>query len=275
MPDLMIRPVTACIGAEISGIDLREDLPQSTIDALEAALYEHLVLFFRDQPITIEQQIAFAGRFGELVVHPFGPKHPDHPEIIVLDQIEPKGEGADEWHADTTFTKEPPMASVLRAVKLPALGGDTGFASMIAAYEALSPPIRELIDDLRAVHDITGNVVRANRHGKSSLSLAEALEMSPPVSHPIVRTHPKSGRKALYVYGVAVSRIEGLTERENEALLPLLCEHVRSPEFQCRFHWEPDSIAFWDNRAVQHCGIADYTEQRIMHRATLRGDVPR
>ena len=99
--------------------------------------------------------------------------------------------------------------------------------------------------------------------------------MSPPVSHPIVRTHPKSGRKALYVYGVAVSRIEGLTERENEALLHLLCEHVRSPEFQCRFHWEPDSIAFWDNRAVQHCGIADYTEQRIMHRATLRGDVPR
>lgn len=275
MADPRIRPVTGCIGAEVSGIDLREDLPQSTIDVLEAALHEHLVLFFRDQSITVEQQIAFTSRFGELAVHPFGPKHPDHPEIIVLDQVEPKGEGADEWHADTTYTQEPPLGSVLRAVRLPPLGGDTGFASMFAAYDALSPAIQEMLDELRAVHDVTGNVVRANRFGDSSLSLAEALELSPPVSHPVIRTHPQSGRKALYVYGVAVSRIEGLSERENEAILPFLCEHVRSPEFQCRFHWEPDSIAFWDNRAVQHCGIPDYTERRIMHRATLRGDVPR
>jgi taurine dioxygenase len=274
MSNLQIRRVTGCIGAEVSGVDLREDLPQSIIDSIESALHEHLVLFFRKQPITVEEQIAFASRFGELSVHPFGPKHPDHPEIIVLDQVEPKGEGADVWHADTTYVEEPPLGSILRAVQLPAVGGDTGFASMFAAYEALSPAIREFIADLRAVHDITGNVVRANRFGDSSLSLAEALEMSPPVSHPVVRTHPRSGRKGLYLYDVAVSRIEGLTERENEAILPFLCEHVRSPEFQCRFRWEPDSIVFWDNRAVQHCGIADYHERRIMHRATLRGDVP-
>ena len=275
MADLEIRPVTGCIGAEIRGVDLREDLPQSTIDTLRAALLEHLVLFFRDQPITVEQQVAFTARFGELVVHPFGPKHPDHPEIIVLDQVAPKGEGADVWHADTTYVPEPPLGSVLRAVQLPTTGGDTGFVNMIAAYEALSPPIRELIDDLRAVHDITGNVVRANRFGDSSMSLEEALAAWPPVSHPVVRTHPESGRKALYVYDVAVSQIEGLTERESQALLPLLCEHVRSPEFQCRFRWEPGSIAFWDNRAVQHCGVPDFTERRVMHRATLKGDVPR
>lgn len=275
MPDPEIRPVTGCIGAEIRGLDLREDLPQSTIDTLRAALLEHLVLFFRDQPITVEQQVAFTARFGELVVHPFGPKHPDHPEIIVLDQVAPKGEGADVWHADTTYVPEPPLGSVLRAVQLPTTGGDTGFVNMIAAYEALSPPIRELIDDLRAVHDITGNVVRANRFGDSSMSLEEALAAWPPVSHPVVRTHPESGRKALYVYDVAVSQIEGLTERESQALLPLLCEHVRSPEFQCRFRWEPGSIAFWDNRAVQHCGVPDFTERRVMHRATLKGDVPR
>jgi taurine dioxygenase len=274
MGEFEIRPLTACIGAEILGIDLSEDLPQSSIDALHAALLEHLVLFFRKQPISDEQQIAFTSRFGELMLHPFGPRHPDHPEIIVLDQVAPKGEGADAWHSDTSFIPEPPLGSVLRAVQLPPLGGDTCFASMIAAYEALSPGIRELIDELRAVHDITGNVVRASRYGDSSLSLEEALEQWPPVSHPVVRTHPVSGRKGLYVYGVAVSRIEGLSERENAWLLPLLFNQISSPEFQCRFHWEPDSIAFWDNRVVQHCGIPDYDERRIMHRATLRGDVP-
>ena len=274
MGDLEIRPLTSCIGAEIAGIDLRQDLPDSTIREIESALHQHLVLFFRKQPISLEQQIAFTRRFGELLVHPFGPSHPDHPEIIVLDQKAPKGEGADEWHADTTYIPEPPLGSVLRAVELPPLGGDTCFASMIAAYEALSPPIKQLVDGLRAVHDITGNLVRAAGAGKSSLSLQDALEKWPPVSHPVVRTHPKSGRKALYVYSVAVKRIEGLTERESDALLRFLCDHINSPQFQCRFRWEPDSIAFWDNRAVQHLAIPDYQERRVMYRASLRGDVP-
>lgn len=275
MADFEIRPMTTCIGAEIAGIDLREDLPDRTIRALEDALHQHLVLFFRKQPITLEQQIAFTRRFGELMVHPFGPSHPDHPEIIVLDQKAPKGEGADEWHADTTFIPEPPLGSVLRAVQLPPLGGDTCFTSMFAAYEALSAPIKQLVDGLRAIHDITGNLVRAAQAGKSSLSLHEALEKWPPVSHPLVRTHPHSGRMALYVYSVAVKRIEGLSEKESDSLLRFLCEHINSPQFQCRFRWETDSIAFWDNRAVQHLAVPDYTERRIMARATLRGDVPR
>jgi len=275
MADFTLRPLTACIGAEISGIDLREDLPDRTIRALESALHEHLVLFFRKQAITLEQQIAFTRRFGELLVHPFGPAHPEHPEIIVLDQRAPKGEGADEWHADTTYIPEPPLGSVLRAVELPPVGGDTCFASMIAAYEALSPPIKQLVDGLHAYHDITGNLVRAAQAGKSSLSLQEALVQWPPVLHPVVRTHPRSGRKALYVYSVAVKRIEGLSEPESDALLRFLCEHINSPRFQVRFHWEPDSIAFWDNRSVQHLAIPDYQERRIMYRATLKGDVPR
>ncbi|MBK7950750.1 MAG: TauD/TfdA family dioxygenase [Deltaproteobacteria bacterium] len=275
MADFEIRPMTTCIGAEIAGIDLREELPDRTIRALEDALHRHLVLFFRKQPITLEQQIAFTRRFGELMVHPFGPSHPDHPEIIVLDQKAPKGEGADEWHADTTFIPEPPLGSVLRAVQLPPLGGDTCFTSMFAAYETLSPPIRQLVDGLRAIHDITGNLVRAAQAGKSSLSLQDALTKWPPVSHPLVRTHPRSGRKALYVYAVAVKRIEGLSEKESDSLLRLLCEHINSPQFQCRFRWEPDSIAFWDNRAVQHLAVPDYPERRVMVRSTLRGDIPR
>lgn len=275
MADFEIRPMTTCIGAEIAGIDLREELPDRTIRALEDALHRHLVLFFRKQPITLEQQIAFTRRFGELMVHPFGPSHPDHPEIIVLDQKAPKGEGADEWHADTTFIPEPPLGSVLRAVQLPPLGGDTCFTSMFAAYETLSPPIRQLVDGLRAIHDITGNLVRAAQAGKSSLSLQDALTKWPPVSHPLVRTHPRSGRKALYVYAVAVKRIEGLSEKESDSLLRLLCEHINSPQFQCRFRWEPDSIAFWDNRAVQHLAVPDYPERRVMLRSTLRGDIPR
>lgn len=274
MAELEIRPVTQCIGAEIVGVDLRRELTAAAVREIEDALHRHGVLFFRNQPITLDQQIAFTGRFGELFTHPFGPGHSDHPEIIVLDQRAPRGEGADEWHADTTFVPEPPLGSVLRAVELPPLGGDTCFASMFAAYEALSPPIRQLVDGLRAVHDITGNLVRAAQAGKSSLTLADALSKWPPVSHPLVRTHPRSGRKALYIYSVAVKRIEGLSEPESDALIKLLCEHINQPRFQCRFRWEPDSIAFWDNRAVQHLAVPDYQERRVMWRSTLKGDAP-
>lgn len=274
MAQLEVRPVTQCIGAEIAGVDLREALSSEAVHTLEDALHRYGVLFFRKQPITLAQQIAFTRCFGELFTHPFGPGHPEHPEIIVLDQRAPKGEGADEWHADTTFIPEPPLGSVLRAVELPPLGGDTCFASMFAAYEALSAPIRRLVDGLRAVHDITGNLVRAAQAGKSSLSLSEALSKWPPVSHPLVRTHPRSGRKALYLYSVAVKRIEGLSEPESDALIKLLCEHINQPRFQCRFRWEPDSIAFWDNRAVQHLAVPDYQERRVMWRSTLKGDVP-
>jgi taurine dioxygenase len=273
-PGFELFPVTTVLGAEVSGIDLRDELPQSTIDALESALLEHGVLFFRNQPITPAQHVAFSARFGELLVHPFGHVHPENPEIVILDQVRPVGEGTDIWHCDTSYLPEPPMGSVLRPVELPTRGGDTCFASATAAFEALSPAMQEMIDGLQAVHDIAVPMERAIRYGDSRLSVEEARAEFPPFSHPVVRTHPVTGRKALFVTRNATTHIEGIPERESEWLLPFLCDHLRSPSFQCRFHWEPDSIVFWDNRATQHYAIPDYDERRIMHRTTLLGDRP-
>jgi taurine dioxygenase len=270
-----IRPVTRTIGAEVGGLDLQEPLRDEDVAVLRGALLDHLVLFFRDQHIDDEQQLAFALRFGPMHVSPLQTVHQDAPEIVVLDQVHPVGEGADEWHSDNTFIAEPPMASILRAVQLPELGGDTCFASMYAAYEALSPPMRAFVDGLRGVHDITRSLQKAIRDGHSTLDLPATQEKCPPVEHNVVVTHPETGRKALFLNRNSTTHLVGLTERENDVLLPFLFDHVRSPEFQCRFHWEPGSIAFWDNRAVQHYAVADYRERRIMHRATIAGPVAR
>ena len=271
---ITIRPVTPTIGAEVSGVDLRVPLSPSEVETLEQALLDHLVLFFRDQDITPAQQIAFGRCFGELCYPPFMTDHGDDPALLVLDQTNPKGEGTDVWHSDNTFMREPPLGSILKAERLPALGGDTCFASAYAAYDALSPAIQDFVSELRAVHDLTATLERANRDGHTQLDVAAVLEKSPPVEHPVVRTHPATGRKALFVNRNSTTRIVGLSERENEVLLPFLCDHVCSPAFQCRFRWAPHSIAFWDNRSAQHLAVADYHERRVMHRVTIAGDVP-
>jgi taurine dioxygenase len=273
-PGFEILPVTPVVGAEVRGLDLREPLTPATVRALEQALLDHGVLFFRDQRLTPAQQVAFSARFGPLLHHPFGHVHPDHPELVILDQVRPVGEGTDIWHCDTSYLPEPPMGAVLRAVELPSRGGDTCFASATAAYEALSPAMQEMLEGLRAVHDIAVPMLRALRFGDSRLSVEEARAKFPPVSHPVVRTHPRTGRKALFVTRNATTHIEGLPERESEWLLPFLCDHLRSPRFQCRFRWKPDSLVFWDNRATQHYAIPDYDERRLMHRTTLCGDAP-
>jgi len=272
MSPLRIRPVTATIGAEIEGIDLRQPLDASTRDALLDALMTHHVLFFRDQEITPEHQVAFAKQFGPISYPPFAPKYGTNPEYIVLDQTSPKGEGADAWHSDNTFMSEPPMGSVLHAVMIPEVGGDTCFANAVAAYEALSEPIRKLIDGLCAVHDITKPLKKGIEAGHATADLAEVQAQWPPVSHPIVRTHPVTGRKALYVNRNSTTHIEGLSERENEALLPLLMDQIRSPDFQCRFTWDTNSVAFWDNRSTQHFAVPDYATRRVMHRVTIAGE---
>jgi len=272
---IAVEKLTPIIGAEISGVDLRGPLADEDAAAIRQAWLDHLVLFFRDQRIDDEQQLAFALRFGPMDVSPLQTVHQDAPEIVVLDQLHPVGEGADEWHSDNTFLRDPPVASILRAVQLPELGGDTCFASMYAAYEALSPALREMLDGLRAVHDITRPLQKAIRDGHSSLDLATMQAQCPPVEHNVVVTHPETGRKALFVNRNSTTRLVGLTERENDVLLSFLFDHVRSPEFQCRFHWAPGSIAFWDNRAVQHYAVADYYERRVMHRATIAGPVAR
>jgi taurine dioxygenase len=266
-----VRPLTAAIGAEVSGVDLRRTLDDDTVAAIRAALLRHLVVFFRDQPLSDEEHLAFATRFGPLSVPPLTTRYQDRPAVTVLDQVSPKGEGADEWHSDNTFMDHPPMGSILRAVSLPSVGGDTCFASMYAAYEALSAPVRAFVDELVAVHDITKPMRKAIAAGHTTLGLAEMQERWPPVEHPVVVTHPESGRRALFVNRNSTTHLVGLTERENETLLTFLLDHVRSPEFQCRFHWEPDSIAFWDNRSVQHYAVADYVERRVMRRVTIDG----
>ncbi len=271
---MRVEPLTPTIGAEISGVDLREPLDAEQVQRIEEALLAHLVVFFRDQDITPAQHIAFGRRFGELCYPPFMTDHGEDPEILVLDQTDPRGEGTDVWHSDNTFMAEPPMGSILKAIQLPARGGDTCFASAYAAYDALSPALREMLDELTAVHDLTATLMRANAAGHTNADVSAILEKSPPVEHPVVRTHPQTGRKALFVNANSTTRITGLTEPENAVLLRFLCDHVRAPEFQCRFRWTPHSVAFWDNRAAQHLAVADYQERRVMHRVTLAGDKP-
>jgi len=275
MTQLSIRPLTPTVGAEITGVDLRRPLSHGEVDAIEEALLAHGVVFFRDQEITPEQQLAFARQMGPVSVPPFAPKYGTDPELIVLDQVRPKGEGADEWHSDNTFMAEPPMGSILKAVQLPTYGGDTCFASMHAAYDALSEPMKRMIDGLEAVHDITLPLQKAIAAGHSNAKLAEVQRDWPPVTHPVVRTHPITGRKALFVNGNSTVRLVGFAPRENDVLLRFLIDHVRDPLFQCRFRWDLHSIAFWDNRSVQHYAVPDYAERRVMHRVTLAGDRPR
>lgn len=242
---------------------------------IERALLEYLVLFFREQEVSLEQLLAFGRNFGTLHLPPIARGHPDHPEVMVLDQSHPRGEGADNWHADATFLPEPPLGAILKAVQLPALGGDTCFANMYRAYETLSPATRTMFEGLEAAHDLSPSLRKAIRKGLSSEDVASMQARWPPVAHPVVRTHPVTGRKALFVNGNCTTRILGLTNRESEILLAFLLEHLRSSEFQCRFRWAKGSIAFWDNRCVQHCAIPDYRERRVMHRVTIDGDKPR
>jgi len=267
-----VQRLTSSIGAEVSGVDLGSDLDAPTVAALRTALLDHLVLFFRDQELEGDRHVRFAERFGPISVPTFTTGSSTRPEIIVLDQVGPKGEGADSWHADNTYMVEPPMASILRAVQLPAVGGDTCFASMYAAYDALSPAMRCFLDRLTAVHDI--NVMVERTKHLANAGLRESAARWPPAVHPVVRVHPETGRRLLNVNRNWTVRIEQLTPAESDALLEFLYRHLASPDFQCRFHWTEGAVAFWDNRVVQHYAVPDYTERRVMERVTVAGDRP-
>jgi taurine dioxygenase len=271
---LTFQELTPTIGAEVHGVDLRQPLDEETVAELRAGLLEHLVLFFRDQDITVEDHRRFAAYFGEIDTPPFRSIGADDPDLTILDMSAPKGLGADVWHADFTHRPEPPMGSVLRAVELPGSGGDTCFASMYAAYDALSAPMREFLDGLTAVHTLAITAERAKRTGPPVVLAEDSSGGYPSFVHPVVRVHPETGRKMLNVNANWTASIEGLSDAESAVLLPFLLQHVRSPEFQCRFRWERNSIAFWDNRAVQHYAVADYTERRLMQRFTIKGDRP-
>lgn len=275
-----VTPLTGTLGAEISGVDLSQTLDAHTVAEIRDALVRYRVVFFRNQDISPTDQVRFAATFGELTpAHPLvGGLDDAHPEVLVLDSanyplgVGDKGNGTsynNSWHTDVTFSATPPLASVLVARTIPARGGDTLWADLVNAYETLSAPVRELIDGLVAVHH-TGNTFSAFRDGAGSDKLAQ-LE---PVRHPVVRVHPETGEKMLFVNPTFTSHIEGVSAAESKAILELLYAHTTVPERVVRWHWSEGDIAVWDNRSTTHYAAADYTGHRVMHRVTVRGDRP-
>ena len=265
-----VTPVSPVIGAEISGVDLREPLDDDTRAEIEAAWSAHLVLFFRDQDLTLDQHKAVGRRFGELHIHPAAPKDAEHPEILVVhgdDTVEFVAGSL--WHSDVSCDADPPMGSMLRIEQVPSSGGDTLFASMYAAFEALSDRMQDILVGLTAVHE--GEQYYRGRYGKGTLRDSDY----PSAEHPVIRTHPVTGRHALYVNEGFTTRIKELSPGESEALLGFLFRHCAKPEFHCRFQWRKNSIAFWDNRCAQHLAIWDYyPETRHGYRVTIKGDRP-
>ncbi len=272
---IAVAPIAGALGAEIGGVDLGAELDDETVAEIRRAWLEHLVVFFRDQVLGPAEFLAFARRIGEPVEYPFVKGIDGYPEIISVAKLpnETVNFGGI-WHSDTVYLERPPMATLLIAREVPPAGGDTLWANMYAAYEALSPALQRLLGGLRAVNssalaDVSKtreDRIRDGGGGVESEFLAE---------HPVVRTHPETGRKALYVNIAHTARFAGMTEAESRPLLQFLFEHSVRPEFTCRFRWQPGSLALWDNRCSMHNPINDYHgSTRRMHRITLRGDIP-
>jgi taurine dioxygenase len=273
---LTTTPLTPAIGAVIEGIDLRGPLSAEELGEIVAALDDRLVLFFEGQSLTPVQQRDFARRFGPLYVHPFYPGHEDAPEIMVLEHDAMRRANSDRWHNDVTYLATPPKAAVLYAEDIPPLGGDTLWANMYLAYETLSDPLKELVGGLRAVHSFAKNFT-PERFATLGMEdrRDEMYARHPAVSHPVVRTNPATGRKALFVNQDFTSHIEGVSPRESEALLRFLFEHMSAPQFQVRWRWSAGTAAVWDNRWTQHCALADYfPAHRLVRRATIVGEAP-
>ena len=272
-----IHPLSPALGAQISGIDLNRDLTGEQRNVIERALLDQQVLFFRDQPITPQQQARFAANFGDLHIHPIYPNVPEQPEVLILDTAVTDVRDNAVWHTDVTFLPTPALGAVLSAKQVPAYGGDTLWASGIAAFEALSRPMQALLDGLTATHDFTRSFP-LERFGNTAEDLArweETRRKNPPLSHPVIRTHPVSGRKALFVNEGFTTRINELEAAESEAILKLLFAHGTRPEFTMRWRWQANDVAMWDNRVTQHYAVDDYRPQRrVMHRATILGDAP-
>jgi taurine dioxygenase len=273
---LKVRRIAGALGAEVSGIDLAKPLSEPQTAEIRRAWLEHQVLFFRDQPLSPAQFMAFAERFGEPVEYPLVNGIEGFPKIIEVKKLEHERVNfGGIWHSDTTYLEQPPMASMLLARELPPFGGDTLFASMYLAYEALSPGMQRMLEGLKAVNSSTKANASRTREDRIKTSGREGSGEFV-AEHPIVRTHPETGRKALFVNPGHTVRIAGMTEEESAPILEYLYQHQIRPEFTCRFVWQPGSIAFWDNRCAQHNPVNDYHGyRRLLHRITLAGDTPR
>jgi taurine dioxygenase len=272
-----VTKLTRAFGALVSGVDLAQPLPQSVIDRLSELLVERKVLLFRNQAITPLAQRDFAARFGTLHVHHIYPVLPELPEILLLDNHDAFLPDNDNWHTDVTFSRTPPLAGILAAKRIPPVGGDTLWSDSAAAYEALSGPLRGFLDGLTAQHSVAKSFPPERWQTDPAFKerYERAVAKHPPVDHPVVRTHPVSGRKGLFVNEGFTTHVNGIKPRESEALLKFLFAHAGQPEFTLRWRWSVGDVAFWDNRNTQHYAVADYLpERRTMHRATVNGDEP-
>lgn len=271
-----VERLSPTIGAELSGIDLSQALPDSTIAEIYQALLDYKVIFFRDQNITSQQHLAFGRRFGALEVHPFAAQDPEFPELLrITHNKENKGQ-ENLWHSDVTWRAEPSLGSILRAHEIPDVGGDTLFADMGQAYDDLSETLKEQLDGLTAIHDAVGFRQRMREKGASEDEVNAMRERYPAQEHPVIRTHPNTGRKTLYVNRAFTQSIVGMSAEDSKAMLDQLYRTAAVPEYQCRFKWQSNSIAFWDNRACQHYAVSDYWPQvRSVERVTIIGDRPR
>ncbi|TNE34161.1 MAG: taurine dioxygenase [Alphaproteobacteria bacterium] len=273
-----VQPLTSCIGAEIAGVDLSRELTDEQFGEVKDALVHNHVIFFRDQEVTPERQLTFAKRFGTPEVHPIVEGSNAHPELIEV--LKPAGEGASfgtGWHTDNTFFEKPTLYTMLYGIDIPPVGGDTLWADMAAAYDALSDKMKELLDGLVAVHSASiaydPRTTREKYEGKHSLKYKYSDVVETEVEHPLIRTHDISGRKCIYVNPMFTLRIKGMTKEESAPLLKFLYEFSTKPEFVCRFRWQPKSVAMWDNSCTQHYAMNDYVQyRRFMRRVTIGGD---
>ncbi len=281
---IKVEPLAGSIGAEIHGVDLSQDLDNQTFSEIRRAFDENIVIFFRDQNITPEQHLAFGGRFGAFDVHPFAAGLPEHPEILPIikeadDEFRAFGSG---WHSDVTFYERPPLGSILYALQSPERGGDTMFANMCLAYDKLSDGLKEMLDGMTAIHSAgdtygtrNSGAMRRKEFGGKSMTIRYGDDADAEMEHPVIRTIPETGRKALFVNRTYTKYFKGWSREESQPLLEYLWNHAIQAEFTCRFRWRRGSIAFWDNRCTLHSAINDYDGQRReMHRVTIIGERP-
>ena len=276
MSAIEIRPISGALGAEISGVDLSQDLDPSIVDKLKDAFHEHLVVFFRDQPISSNRFLTFAGLFGEVIPYPMLEGLDNYPKIVpVLKLPEETTNFGGIWHTDTAYLESPPMGSILIARELPPTGGDTLWSNMYLAYETLSDGLKRMLGELTALNTSAKGAAAKTREDRRKTAAIDGAGVIPEAVHPVVRTHPVTGRKALYVNFGHTTRFVGMTEAESAPILKYLFAHQTRPEFTCRFSWGEGDIAFWDNRATQHLPLNDYHGyKRLLHRITLAGDRP-
>ena len=270
---IQVKPLNPTIGAEIRGIDLSRDISNQQFDEIHRAFADHLVVFFKEQqPIPPEKQIALGRRFGELHAHPAAPTHPDYPEIFVIHtHKDSKIANGEVWHSDVSCDEAPPLGTMLQLHQLPTTGGDTLFANMYAAYDALSDQMKALLDPLQALHE-SEHIYRGRY---SDRGVDDKDKVFPSAIHPVVRTHPVTGKKALYVNSAFTTRIKGLKKDESDAILSFLYKHMTQERFQVRHKWAVNDMAFWDNRCAQHHAMWDYwPEERKGHRVTIKGERP-